>query len=206
MCSTRSALRSNRGFMLIELLLAVAILGVVAAFIFVSLSATTGALETVRASGRDEQLLRSAITVLTNDLTLSQNPTSSPWLGQNRLLEGQPADSLAFVTTHRPTITPQARQSDQSRVVYTRIGPRLIRYVRPNLLTLTEEGVERTELLDNLLGFNVRYYDGQAKVWVERWDGRVTKVLPQAFMIEFLFDQGPQQLPKVITTWLTLPT
>ena len=87
-----------------------------------------------------------------------------------------------------------------------RLGSRLIRYVRPNLLTLTEEGVERSELLDDILGFNVRYYDGQAKIWVDRWDGRTTKVLPQGFMIELLFDQGTAQPPKVYTAWLTLPT
>lgn len=206
MSSIPRALRSRRGFTLIELLLAVAILGIVAAFVFVSLSATTSAIETVREGSRQDQLIRSALTLMTQDLTLSRNMTNSPWFGQNRVLEGLPADSLAFVTTNRPAVSAQARQSDQTRVVYTRIGNRLVRYVRPNLLALTEEGVERTELLDNLMGFNVRYYDGQAKIWVERWDGRLTKVLPQAFMIELYFDQGPQQTPKVYTAWLTLPT
>ncbi len=206
MSSIRLAPRCSRGFTLIEVLLAVAILGIVGAFIFVSLSATTSAMETVRTGSRQDQLIRSALSLLTQDLTLSRNVTTSPWFGQNRILEGQPADALAFVTSNRPTGSPGLRQSDQSRVVYTRIGSRLIRYVRPNVLALTEEGVERIELLDNLMGFNVRYFDGQAKIWVERWDGRTTKGLPQAFMIELYFDQGPQQPPKVYTAWLTLPT
>ncbi len=200
------ARRCNRGFTLIEVLLAVAILGIVSSFIFVSLSATTNALEIVREGSKQDQSLRATLTVLSQDLTLSRNVTASPWLGQNRVLEGQPADTLAFVTTNRPSVSAQTRLADQSRVVYTKIGPRLVRYVRTNLLTITEEGIERTELLDNLVGFNVRYYDGQAKLWVERWDGRATKALPRAFMIELSFDQGPQQPPKVVTAWLTLPT
>ena len=206
MCSIRPRRRCNHGFTLIELLLAVAILGVVASFIFVSISATMQAVETMRTSAHHEQMVRSALTLMAQDLTLSRNLSISPWLGKNQVLEGKPADVIAFVTTNQPGTVALGRHGDQTRVVYLRMGGRLIRYVRTNLLTLTEEGVERSELLDDILGFNVRYYDGQAKIWVDRWDGRTTKVLPQGFMIELSFNQGADQPPKVYTAWLTLPT
>ncbi len=206
MCSTRRARRCNRGFTLIELLLAVAILGIMAGFIFVSIAATMNAIESTREDTRREQMVRGVLTLLTQDLTLSQNINQSPWFGKNQVMEGQPADMLAFVTSNRGTTVASSRRGDQARVVYVRLGTRLIRYVRPNLLTLTEEGVERSELLNDLLAFNVRYYDGQAKIWVDRWDGRTTKVLPKGFMIALSFDQGSGQPPKVYTAWLTLPT
>ena len=196
----------SRGFTLIELLLAVGILGVIAAFVFVSISATMQAVDTVRTDAHHEQMVRAALAVLTQDLTLSRNLTTSPWLGKNQVLEGRPSDMVAFVTTNQHTTVAKGPRGGQARVVYLRLENRLVRYVRPNLLTITEEGLERSELLDNLLGFNVRYYDGQARIWVDRWDGRTTKVLPQGFMIELSFGQGIDQPPKVYTAWLTLPT
>ncbi len=206
MCSTPAEPASERGFTLIEVLLAVGILALVGTFIFASITTTTNAMETARIESGREQMVRSVFTLLTQDLTLSRNLTTSPVFGQNQIRDGLPSDSLAFVTANHRALLGGARQSDQARVVYAVVKNRLVRYVRPNLLSLTEEGVDRVELADNVVGFNVRYYDGRARLWLDRWDGRTQKDLPRGFMIELLLDQGPQQLPRIYTTWLTLPT
>lgn len=198
--------RSECGFTLIELILGVAILAVAAAFIFGSLAATTSAIESVREDSSQEQMVRSCLTLLAQDLLLSRNSTTQPWIGQNLIGEGgYPADTLAFVTGNQQSQQRDRPEADAARVVYVKVGPRLIRFVRPNIYTLSEEGVRQTDVADQVAGFNVRYYDSQSRIWMEQWDGRARKTLPQGFMIELTLQRGTDP-PRTFTSWLTLPS
>jgi type II secretion system protein J len=197
---------AERGFTLIELILGVAILAVAATFIFGSLTATTDAIERVREDSAREQMVRTCLTLLGQDLMLSRNSTTQPWIGQNLIGEGgYPADTLAFVTGNQQSQQRDRPEADAARVVYAKVGKKLVRFVRPNIYTLSEEGIRQTEVADEVAGFNIRYYDSQARVWIEQWDGRSRKTLPQGFMIELIL-QREDEPPKTFTSWLTLPS
>lgn len=196
----------ERGFTLIELILGVAILAVAATFIFGSLTATTDAIERVREDSTREQMVRSCLTLLAQDLMLSRNSATQPWIGQNLIGEGgYPADTLAFVTGNQQSQQRDRPEADAARVVYAKVGRKLVRFVRPNIYTLSEEGVRQTDVADQVAGFNIRYYDSQARVWIEQWDGRSRKTLPQGFMIELIL-QREDEPPRTFTSWLTLPS
>lgn len=198
--------RAERGFTLIELILGVAILAVAAAFILGSLTATTDAIERVREDSAQEQMVRSCLTLLAQDLMLSRNSATQPWIGQNLIGEGgYPADTLAFVTGNQQSQQRDRPEADAARVVYAKVGKKLVRFVRPNIYTLSEEGIRQTNVADQVAGFNIRYYDRQARVWIEQWDGRSRKTLPQGFMIELTL-QREDEPPKTFTSWLTLPS
>jgi hypothetical protein len=96
-------------------------------------------------------------------------------------------------------------EADAARVVYAKVGRKLIRFARPNIYSLSEEGIRQTDMADNVAGFNVRYYDSQARIWIEQWDGRSRKTLPQGFMIELIL-QREDEPPRTFTSWLTLPS
>ncbi|CAI4032020.1 Type II secretion system protein J (modular protein) [Nitrospira tepida] len=196
----------ERGFTLIELILGVAILAVAATFIFGSLTATTDAIERVREDSTREQMVRSCLSLLAQDLMLSRNSATQPWIGQNLIGEGgYPADTLAFVTGNQQSQQRDRPEADAARVVYAKVGRKLVRFVRPNIYTLSEEGVRQTDVADQVAGFNIRYYDSQARVWIEQWDGRSRKTLPQGFMIELIL-QREDEPPRTFTSWLTLPS
>lgn len=196
----------EHGFTLIEVILGVAILAVAAVFILGSLTATTDAIERVREDSAQEQMVRSCLSLLTQDLMLSRNAITQPWIGQNLIGEGgYPADTLAFVTGNHQSQQRDRPEADAARVVYAKVGRKLVRFVRPNIYTLSEEGVRQTDVADHVAGFNIRYYDRQSRVWIEQWDGRSRKTLPQGFMIELTL-QREDEPPRTFTSWLTLPS
>ncbi|MGE3151726.1 MAG: type II secretion system protein GspJ [Nitrospiraceae bacterium] len=196
----------EHGFTLIEVILGVAILAVAAVFILGSLTATTDVIERVREDSAQEQMVRSCLSLLTQDLMLSRNAITQPWIGQNLIGEGgYPADTLAFVTGNHQSQQRDRPEADAARVVYAKVGRKLVRFVRPNIYTLSEEGVRQTDVADHVAGFNIRYYDRQSRVWIEQWDGRSRKTLPQGFMIELTL-QREDEPPRTFTSWLTLPS
>jgi general secretion pathway protein J len=88
------------------------------------------------------------------------------------------------------------------RIVYTREGDRLLRFVRRNLYGLTDESVEQVELATKVKGFNVRYYDGKSHLWVDEWDGR-GRGTPKALLIELTLLQANAEL-QTVRQWVAV--
>lgn len=178
------ARRSDGGFTLVEVLLATALLAVVAAMVFGSLHLSTLAIDGARATAARDQMLRSTLRVMTEELTASVANPIGPWMGLNAQQEGQPADTLAFLTLGQFRGFESGQETEFVRIVYAREGDRLFRFVRRNLYGLTDDSVDRLELASNVKGFNVRYFDAQANLWTDDWDGRARTSPPGAVLIE----------------------
>ena len=88
----------ENGFTLVEVLLAVSLVAMMATLVFGSLYVTMSAIETARASSATEQIVRSTLRVMADELSVSESRDTSPWMGINGLFEGRPADSVAFLT------------------------------------------------------------------------------------------------------------
>ena len=195
---------SEDGFTLVEVLLAVSLVSTMAALVFGSLYVTTSAIDAARAKSANEQIVRSTLRVMTDELSVSAPPTNTgPWMGINGLLDGQPADSIAFLTMGQFRGAESAKDTELVRIVYTREGDRLLRFVRRNLYGLTDESIEQVELATKVKGFNVRYYDGKNNLWLDEWDGRVRPGSPKVILIELTLLQDKMEL-QTVRQWVAL--
>jgi general secretion pathway protein J len=199
----QTPLRSEDGFTLIEVLLAVSLVAMMATLVFGSLYVTTSAIEAARASSANEQIVRSALRVMTDELSVGVSLTSGPWMGINGQQDGQPADSIAFLTMGQFRGAESTKDTELVRIVYTREGERLLRFVRRNLYGLTDESVEQVELASKVKSFNVRFYDSKNNLWVDEWDGRGRSGTPKALLIELTLLQENAE-PQTVRQWVAV--
>ena len=194
---------SEDGFTLIEVLLAVSLVAMMATLVFGSLYVTTSAIDAARASSANEQIVRSTLRVMTDELSVGVSLTSGPWMGINGQQDGQPADSIAFLTMGQFRGAESTKDTEVVRIVYTREGERLLRFVRRNLYGLTDESVEQVELASKVKAFNVRFYDSKTHLWVDEWDGRGRSGTPKALLIELTLLQENTEL-QTIRQWVAV--
>jgi general secretion pathway protein J len=194
--------RSEAGFTLVEVLLAVSLVAMMATLVFGSLYVTTSAIDAARANSANEQIVRSTLRVMIDELSVGVSPSTGPWMGINGQQDGQPADSVAFLTMGQFRGAESTKDTELVRIVYTREGDRLLRFVRRNLYGLTDESVEQVELATKVKGFNVRYYDGKSNLWVDEWDGR-GRGTPKALLIELTLLQANAEL-QTVRQWVAV--
>lgn len=199
------ASRSNRhtegGFTLVEALLAVALLATLGAMVFGSLLTTTQVVDAGRAAASREQTIRRVLRLMAEELVIGVREPTYPWVGVNGTRDGHSADTLAFVTSGDGFGAQAARESEMVRVVYAREGDRLVRFVRRNLYGLNDESIEQINLATNVRGFNIRYYSGQGRVWLDEWSS--TGHLPTALLLEITFQDANAE-PYTIREWVTV--
>ncbi|MBH0178299.1 MAG: prepilin-type N-terminal cleavage/methylation domain-containing protein [Nitrospira sp.] len=192
---------NQSGFTLVEVLVAIALLAVIGAMVFGSLVTTTQAMDAGRERAEREQTVRRVLRVMAEELSLSRYDKTFPWIGMNGTQDGQPADTLAFLAMSDGMGNTAVKESETVRVVYTRERDRLIRFVRRNRYSLTDEALDQVELADRVRGFNVRYYDGQSRIWTDEW--RTSEKMPKVLLLEVTF-QPPNADPWTIREWISI--
>ena len=190
------------GFTLIEVLLAVSLVAMMATLVFGSLYVTLSAIDTARANSANEQIVRSTLHLMTDELSFGEGRTTFPWTGINGQWDGQPADSIAFLTMGQFRGAESAKDTELVRIVYTREGDRLLRFARKNLYGLTDESIEQVELATKVKGFNVRYYDGKGNLWLDEWSGRGQES-PKVILIELTLLLEKEE-PLTIRQWVAV--
>jgi len=188
---------------LVEVLLAVALVAVIAAMVFSGLYLTTSAIDRTRAAVAEEQILRSTLRVMAEELAMSVSHSTSPWMGINAQQNGDPADTVAFLSVGQFRGTDSPFETETVRIVYTRDEDRLLRIVRRNLYGLTDESIDQMELAMKIKGFNVRYYNRTSNVWSDEWDGRGLAGVPAAVLIELTMAQDSPE-PRIIREWVSV--
>jgi general secretion pathway protein J len=196
---------SEEGFTLIEILLAVSLIAMMATLVFGSLYVTTSAMDAARAKSSDEQIVRRTLSLMIDELAVSESRATGPWMGINDQRDGQPADSVAFLTMGQFRGADSAKDTELVRIVYTREGDRLLRFSRRNLYSLTDESIEKVELATKVKGFNVRYYDGKSQLWLDEWDSRGKPGAPKAVLLELTLLQGKEE-PVTVRQWVAIGT
>jgi general secretion pathway protein J len=191
----------ERGFTLVEVLLATALVAVIAAMVFGSLHFSAVAIDDARAIAARQQVLRSMLRIMGDELSTSVSTSVGPWIGLNADREGQPADTVAFVSLGQFRGVDSEQETELVRIVYTREGDRLLRFIRSNLYGMSDESVSQMELASNVKAFNLRYYDSQANVWSNEWDGRARQSPPSAVLIELTLTQDNAE-PQTFRQWI----
>src|SRR3712207_5592253 len=89
---------AEAGFTLVEILVAMALLATIGGIVFGSLVTTTQVLDSAREQSRKEQMVRRILRLMADELLISMNVQHLPWMGVNGSQDGQPADTVAFLT------------------------------------------------------------------------------------------------------------
>ncbi|HKT35365.1 MAG TPA: type II secretion system protein GspJ [Nitrospira sp.] len=195
---------SEDGFTLVEVLLATALVAVIAAMVFGSLYLSTAAIDGARRSAAREQLLRSTLRIMLEELSTAVSSPIGPLMGINANQEGQPADTVAFNTLGQFRGGESVQESEMVRIVYTREGDRLLRFMRRNVYGVTDETLDQFELAKPVKGFNIRYFDPQANAWLDEWDGRTRTSPPTAILIELVLIQDGEEEPRTFRQWVPI--
>ena len=193
--------RSEQGFTLLEVLLATVLVAVIGAMVFGSLQFSAGAIDKARTVAAREQIVRSTLRIMAEELGTSFSSPVGPWIGVNAQQEGRPADTVAFLTMGQFRGAESGPQTEYVRIVYAREGDRLLRFVRRNLYGINDDSIDRLELVSNVKEFNVRYYDALATVWTDEWDGRARSAPPGAILIELTLGQDNTE-DSTVREWI----
>jgi general secretion pathway protein J len=205
----RQRLDSEDAFTLVEIVLATALVAVIAAMVFGSLHLSMAAIDGTRRAAAREQLLRSTLRIMSEELSTAVSTPIGPMMGINGNQEGQPADTLAFNTLGQFRGGGSLQESEMVRIVYTRENDLLLRFIRRNIYGVTDESLDRFELAKLVRGFNIRYFDPKANVWLDEWDGRTRTSAPTAILIELTLTQeggasdGPEEL-RTFRQWVPI--
>lgn len=197
--TTSCATLHEKGFTLIEVLLAVAILATVAALVGLSFASTFRIMDTIEADGERDHIARTVFSLLGNEVTTGKKQGTG-FLGRNGTLEGQPSDVLAFVSTAHVRSQADRPEADVTRILYAREGSRLIRYALRNLQNFSLDAVEQVDMATGVSGFNVRFLNRVTMTWMDEWNDRDSS-LPLALMIELTLVNAANE-PRTFTEWV----
>jgi general secretion pathway protein J len=186
----RPKARSQVGFTLIEVILALAIFALMGAILHGAFSLGHGAVEKAQSSFDENQRLRSLADLLGGYIRSSYAYRSSPqdpaifYSGEESWLVFVSSISMAMGGRGMAKIhlTWEATRENEGVLSLEEETP-----VR--LETETVGGGYRTGIVlrDRVKDFRLAYLDsqGEQEVWAERWDGRERRVLPRAVRISY---------------------
>ena len=194
-------LKNIHGFTLMEVLIATAILAIVLSIVYGSFVQTKRVI--ARAEGSVDELrgVRVSFNRMMWDLSMAflskqdpdqtdQTDVNTIFVGTNDFAAGYPNDSIDFTSYANRIRNKDARESDQTEVGYylnrnfegdTVLMKREKRQIDKKPL----EGGKSYELSEDVIGLNFRYLD-QEGAWVDSWDSRVSKAIPEAVEITLI--------------------
>jgi prepilin-type N-terminal cleavage/methylation domain-containing protein len=208
---------SSRGFTLIEIMIAVAILGLV----FVMLAGSFHTVATGKVQGEGHlaaaQESRTVLTGMSNEIRgavqTPNNPSQVTVMGTGRMQSHTPLDSLSISTLdpgHRRALEGFGAEDTVSYATMSNSAHPgwyiLTRTQTSSLLTTGSSSPDTTVVLaDNLLALHFSYFDGST--WGESWDSSSLppgNQLPQAIAIDLVL-AAPGGAPLKLSTMVTLP-
>jgi general secretion pathway protein J len=171
----------NSGFTLLEILLAIAVLGTVVAMLSLSLTAT---LTVVDVTEQQEEVFHQAQTALrrlSEDLAGATPHPDRGFTGAPAEINGHSADALTFVSTAHLIFSPDTHKAGPAVIVYAvrtgEEGGARLQLLRSDTLLLPGSDI-RTEtwtegmflVADNLRAVRFRYFDRQGQEF-DSWNG-----------------------------------
>ncbi len=200
--------RGTSGFTLLEILVALAILGILASILYGTLRATLRLNEVMADEEEIHQQARLALTRMATELATvfpedpqrpvgpKGAPSSAPLVGVSDERDGRPADELRFLSLGHLRAVPDVPESDLAEITYAVVegetGWDLEHRENTNLLSDAPEATRSYVLVEGIRGLNLRYFDGKEKRWRDEWDA---DRLPVAVEITLLLGRSEPFVP-----------
>ena len=190
----------NRGFTLLELLVALALMALLAAALYGSYFALVAGRDRATAVAEEVRELRTTLDALRRQLASAyfRGPVSSEdpdhprfrFVVEDRDFYGKPASTLAFTTIAPPAVGETQPVSDQMLVEYRPVakenGMRVT--VRKRDVYMEGETPPTYVQMEDVQGFLVECFDGTK--WVRSWDARLNSGLPKQVRVTVTLSRG----------------
>jgi general secretion pathway protein J len=173
----------SRGFTLLEVLIAVAVLGLIGGLTWRTFDGAYEMKSRIERAEERDQMVRAALNRLAREVSMTflsehydrkrfrERPTLF------RLRDGRREAELTFTSFGHQRLHVDAKESDQALVAYS-IGPDpqdgskrvLFRRVKPLLDEDSDRGGEKAVLAEGVLGFSVEAWDPKDREWRADWN------------------------------------
>jgi general secretion pathway protein J len=171
---------SRRGFTLLEVMIAIAVLAMIGGLTWKSFDGAYGLKQRVERAEDRDQTVRGALDRISREVSMAflsehydrkrfrERPTFF------RLKDGRREASLTFTSFAHQRLHIDAKESDQAvfdyRLDRDEGKTSLFRRVKPQIDEDSDRGGERAVLADDVLRFSVQAWDPKDREWRDEWD------------------------------------
>lgn len=193
-----SAISRNRGFTLLEVLVAVALLGILAAALYCSFFTVLRARDRSALGMEERRELGATIDLLRREISCarySSDDSRLRFVVEDRDSFGRPASNLELTTLALPGAPGDTRRESGILDVQYRMVPVdklqvLTRCEQDTVLTSTAP--PRYPQMERISSFLVECYDGSG--WVRSWDTALNRALPRQVRVTLQVEEGGRTL------------
>ena len=189
----------NRGFTLLELLVALALLALLAAALYGTYFGLMAGRDRATAVTEEMRELRTTLDTLRREIAAAyyrqaSDPTKPRFrfVVEDRDFFGKPASTLVFTTTAPPAVGETQPVSDQMLVEYRPVAKENGMQVTVRKRDVYREGEAPPAYvqMEDVQGFLVECYDGSK--WVRSWDARLNSGLPKQVRVTITLARGKE--------------
>ena len=202
---------NSKGFTLIEILLAVGILGIIFSMVYWTFDKTYDVIEGVQMETDRFRSARLSLNKMSEEISSAywrEEYKDSLFIGEDIEENGHPRDSLRFMSASNYGSSAGGNESDMNIISYYlekeeegetyKLMHSEIRYI----FSAKDEDREAYELGESLIGLNLRYFNGTD--WVDSWNSDELKAVPLTVEIKIIIkDAGGAE--KSFTTLKEIP-
>ncbi|MBI5746864.1 MAG: prepilin-type N-terminal cleavage/methylation domain-containing protein [Nitrospirae bacterium] len=202
---------NSKGFTLIEILLAVGILGIIFSMVYWTFDKTYDVIEGVQMETDRFRSVRLSLNKMSEEISSvywREEYKDSLFIGEDIEENGHPMDALRFMSASNYGSSAGGNESDMNIISYylekEEEGEtyKLIHSEITNIFSASEKDREAYELGESLIGLNLRYFNGTD--WVDSWNSDELKAVPLTVEIKIIIkDAGGAE--KSFTTLKEIP-
>lgn len=196
----------NKGFTIIELLIAITILLIIMTVVYQGFTVSTDGVRRAEAVDNLNDTARIIFLRLTDDINTAYLPDKNAiFVGEAKRDGKYPRDTINLTSLSNQIIVKDAKESELHEIGYflkEASDHKASGKDKPASLYRREkktigkepplEGGNSYELTEEIAGLRFRYYDGSK--WKDNWDSRTNKTLPKAVEIELtLLDEDKKE-------------